>query len=124
MLVFLMEPLVAVGINVLAGHACAGVKNRPVALGALMNILIWLIIGGVIGWLASLVMRTDGQQGILLNIVVGVVGALLGGWLISPLVGAGTINSGDLSLGGLGVSFLGAVILLAIVNLFRRGRAR
>jgi uncharacterized membrane protein YeaQ/YmgE (transglycosylase-associated protein family) len=89
-----------------------------------MNILIWLVIGGVIGWLASLVMRTDGQQGILLNIVVGIVGALLGGWLISPLVGAGTINSGDLSLAGLGVSFLGAVVLLAVVNLFRRGRVR
>jgi uncharacterized membrane protein YeaQ/YmgE (transglycosylase-associated protein family) len=89
-----------------------------------MNILLWLVIGGVIGWLASLVMRTDGQQGILLNIVVGVVGALLGGWLISPMVGAGTINSGDLSLASLGVSFLGAVILLAIVNLFRRGRVR
>lgn len=89
-----------------------------------MNILIWLVIGGVIGWLASLVMRTSGQQGIVLNIVVGIVGALLGGWLISPLVGAGTINSGDLSLASLGVSFLGAVILLAIVNLFRRGSVR
>jgi len=89
-----------------------------------MNILIWLVIGGVIGWLASLVMRTDGQQGIVLNIVVGIVGALLGGWLISPLVGAGTINSGDLSLASLGVSFLGAVVLLAIVNLFRRGSVR
>lgn len=89
-----------------------------------MNILIWLVIGGVIGWLASLVMRTDGQQGIILNVVVGIVGALLGGWLISPLVGAGTINSGDLSLGSIGVSFLGAVILLAIVNLFRRGSVR
>jgi uncharacterized membrane protein YeaQ/YmgE (transglycosylase-associated protein family) len=89
-----------------------------------MNIIIWLIIGGVIGWLASLVMRTDAQQGILLNIVVGIVGALLGGWLISPLVGASTINQGDVSLAGLGVSFLGAVILLAIVNLFRRGRVR
>ena len=89
-----------------------------------MNILIWLVIGGVIGWLASLVMRTNGQQGIVLNIVVGIVGALLGGWLISPLVGAGTINSGDLSLASLGVSFLGAVILLAIVNLFRRGSVR
>ena len=89
-----------------------------------MGFLIWLIVGGVVGWLASLIMRTDGQQGILLNIVVGVIGALLGGWLISPLVGAGTINSGDLSLAGLGVSFLGAVILLAIVNLFRRGRVR
>jgi uncharacterized membrane protein YeaQ/YmgE (transglycosylase-associated protein family) len=89
-----------------------------------MNILLWLVIGGVIGWLASLIMRTDAQQGILLNIVVGIVGALLGGWLISPLVGAGTINQGNLSLASLGVSLLGAIILLAIVNLFRRGRVR
>jgi uncharacterized membrane protein YeaQ/YmgE (transglycosylase-associated protein family) len=89
-----------------------------------MNILIWLVVGGVIGWLASLMMRTDAQQGILLNVVVGIVGALLGGWLISPLLGAGTINSSDFSLAGLGVSVLGAVILLAIVNLFRRGSVR
>jgi uncharacterized membrane protein YeaQ/YmgE (transglycosylase-associated protein family) len=58
-----------------------------------MGFLIWLIIGGIVGWLASLVMRTDGQQGILLNVVVGIVGAFLGGWLISPLVGTGTINA-------------------------------
>ena len=89
-----------------------------------MNILIWLIMGGLIGWLASLLMRTDAQQGIVLNVVVGIIGALVGGWLISPLVGAGTINQNDFSLAGLGVSFLGAVILLAIVNLFRRGRVR
>jgi len=89
-----------------------------------MNFLIWLVVGGVIGWLASLVMRTDAQQGLVLNIVVGIIGALVGGWLISPLVGAGTINQNDFSLAGLGVSFLGAVILLAIVNLFRRGRVR
>jgi uncharacterized membrane protein YeaQ/YmgE (transglycosylase-associated protein family) len=87
-----------------------------------MNILIWLIVGGVIGWLASVIMRS--QEGLLLNIVVGVVGALLGGWLISPLVGAATINQGDFSLAGLGVSLLGAIILLAIVNLFRSGRTR
>jgi uncharacterized membrane protein YeaQ/YmgE (transglycosylase-associated protein family) len=87
-----------------------------------MNILIWLIVGGVIGWLASVIMRT--QEGILLNIVIGIVGALVGGWLISPLVGAGTINQADFSLAGLGVSLLGAVILLAIVNLFRSGRVR
>jgi uncharacterized membrane protein YeaQ/YmgE (transglycosylase-associated protein family) len=87
-----------------------------------MNILIWLIVGGIIGWLASVIMRT--QESILLNIVVGIVGALIGGWLISPLVGAGTINEGDLSIAGLGVSLLGAIILLAIVNLFRTGRAR
>jgi uncharacterized membrane protein YeaQ/YmgE (transglycosylase-associated protein family) len=89
-----------------------------------MNILIWLVVGGVIGWLASLMMRTDAQQGILLNVVVGIIGALLGGWLISPLIGAGTNNQNDFSLAGLGVSFLGAVILLAIVNLFRRGSVR
>jgi uncharacterized membrane protein YeaQ/YmgE (transglycosylase-associated protein family) len=87
-----------------------------------MNLIIWLIVGAVIGWLASIVMRTS--EGILLNIIVGIVGALLGGWLLSPLVGAGTINQGDFSIAGLGVSFLGAVILLAIINLFRRGRAR
>jgi uncharacterized membrane protein YeaQ/YmgE (transglycosylase-associated protein family) len=88
-----------------------------------MGFILWLIVGGVVGWLASLVMRTDGQQGILLNIVVGIVGAFLGGWLISPLVGVGTINSG-ISIGSVVVSLIGAIILLAIVNLFRRGRVR
>jgi uncharacterized membrane protein YeaQ/YmgE (transglycosylase-associated protein family) len=90
----------------------------------MLNIIIWLILGGIIGWLASKVMRTDAEQGIILNVVVGIVGAVLAGWIIAPLVGAGTINQGDFSLGGLIVSFIGAVILLAIVNLFRRGRAR
>ena len=88
-----------------------------------MNLIIWLVVGGVLGWLASLVMKTDGQQGILLNVVVGIVGAFLGGWLISPLVGVGTINQG-ISIGSVVVSLIGAVILLAIVNLFRRGRVR
>jgi uncharacterized membrane protein YeaQ/YmgE (transglycosylase-associated protein family) len=89
-----------------------------------MNIIIWLVMGGIIGWLASLVMRTDGQQGIILNVVVGIVGSLIGGWLLSPLVGAGTVNQGDFSLMGLLVSFGGAVILLLVVNLFRRGSVR
>ena len=88
-----------------------------------MGFIIWLIVGGIVGWLASLVMRTDGQQGMLLNIVVGIVGAFLGGWIISPLVGVGTINDG-ISIGSVIVSLLGAIILLAIVNLFRRGRVR
>ena len=88
-----------------------------------MNFLIWLIVGGIVGWLASLVMKTDASQGILLNVVVGIVGALLGGWLISPLVGVGTINEG-ISIGSILVSLVGAIILLAIVNLFRRGRVR
>ncbi len=89
-----------------------------------MNIIIWLIVGGLIGWIASKIMNTDAQQGIGLNIVVGIVGALLAGWLITPLVGGGTINQGDFSLSGLIISLLGAIVLLAIVNLFRRGRAR
>ena len=87
-----------------------------------MNFIIWLVVGGVIGWLASLVMKRP--EGIILNVVVGIVGAMLGGWLISPLLGAGTINQNDFSLPGLLVSFLGAVILLAIVNLVTRGRTR
>lgn len=89
-----------------------------------MNIIIWLVVGGLIGWLASRIMNTDAQQGIGLNVVVGVIGALLAGWLITPLVGGTTINQGDFSLSGLVVSLLGAIVLLAIVNLFRRGRTR
>ena len=88
-----------------------------------MNLIIWLIVGGIVGWLASLVMRTDAQQGLILNIVVGIVGALVGGFLLSPLFGTSTINQGNFSIAGLGVSLLGAIILLAIVNMFRRGRA-
>jgi uncharacterized membrane protein YeaQ/YmgE (transglycosylase-associated protein family) len=87
-----------------------------------MSIIIWLIVGGIVGWLASLIMRTDGQQGIILNVIVGIVGALLAGWLISPLVGVGTINQG-ISIASIVVSLMGAIILLAIANLFRRGRA-
>ena len=89
-----------------------------------MNFILWLIVGGLIGWIASKIMNTDAQQGIVLNVVVGILGSLLGGWLISPLIGGTTINQGNFSLGGLLVSLLGAVILLAIVNLFRRGRVR
>ncbi len=89
-----------------------------------MNFIIWIVIGGILGWIASMIMRTDAQQGIFLNIVVGIIGALLGGWLLAPLFGTGTINQDDFSLGSLLVSLLGAVILLAIVNLFRRGRVR
>ena len=88
-----------------------------------MGFLIWLIVGGIVGWLASLIMRTDGQQGILLNVIVGIVGAFLGGLIISPLVGVGTINDG-ISIGSIVVSLVGAIVLLAIVNLFRRGRVR
>ena len=89
-----------------------------------MGFILWLIIGGILGWLASIVMRTDAQQGLLLNIIVGIVGAFLGGLLLAPLFGTSTINQGSLNLGSLLTSFLGAVILLAIVNFFRRGTVR
>jgi uncharacterized membrane protein YeaQ/YmgE (transglycosylase-associated protein family) len=89
-----------------------------------MNIIIWLVVGGLIGWVASMIMKTDAQQGVILNVVVGVIGALLGGFLLAPMLGSGTINSNDFSVASLGVSLLGAIILLAIVNLVRRGTAR
>jgi uncharacterized membrane protein YeaQ/YmgE (transglycosylase-associated protein family) len=87
-----------------------------------MNFIIWLIVGGILGWIASLVMKTDAQQGIGLNIVVGIVGALIGGWLIAPMLGTGTINQGDFSISSLIASLIGAIILLAIVGFFRRKR--
>jgi len=90
----------------------------------IMNIVIWLFVGGVIGWLASIMMKTDGQQGIVLNVVVGIVGALLAGWLISPLVGIATINHDAFSMSAMLVSFVGAMILLGIVNLLRGGSFR
>jgi uncharacterized membrane protein YeaQ/YmgE (transglycosylase-associated protein family) len=88
-----------------------------------MGIIILIVVGGILGWLASIVMRTDGQQGILLNVVVGIVGALLGGFLLGPLFNTGSIMDG-VTMPSLLVSFLGAVILLAIVNLVRRGSVR
>jgi uncharacterized membrane protein YeaQ/YmgE (transglycosylase-associated protein family) len=90
----------------------------------MINFIVWLVIGGLIGWVASLIMRTDGQQGVFLNVIVGIIGAALGGWFISPLVGVGTINQDNFSMGALLVSLVGAVILLAIVNLVRRGSPR
>ncbi|MBC9033374.1 GlsB/YeaQ/YmgE family stress response membrane protein [Sphingomonas sp. JC676] len=84
-----------------------------------MGLLIWLVIGGVVGWLASIVMRTDAQQGIFLNIIVGIVGAFIGGLLFG-----GNINSGVITPTTFLVSLVGAIILLAIVNLVRRGAVR
>jgi len=85
-----------------------------------INFIVWLVLGALVGWLASMVMRTDAQQGAILNIVVGIIGAMIGGFLL----GGPTINNSGLNLTALVVSFIGAVILLAIVNLVRRGRVR
>lgn len=89
----------------------------------MLNFIIWIVLGAIVGWLASIVMHTNAEQGTLADIVVGIVGAFLAGLLLTPLFGVGTINQGDFSIPGLIMSFLGAVILLAIVKFFRRGTA-
>ena len=86
----------------------------------LVSLIIWLVIGGVIGWLASIVMRRDAQQGILLNIVVGIAGSFIGGFLFSRFL-AGFLSGWPLSIVS---ALLGAVLLLLVINLFTRGRAR
>lgn len=90
----------------------------------MINFLVWIIVGGLIGWIASMMMRTDAQQGLFLNIVVGIVGAFIAGMFLTPLFGVPTINENVFSVAAMAVSLLGAVILLAVVNLFRRGAVR
>ena len=91
----------------------------------MINFILWLLFGALVGWLASIVMRTEAQQGALLKIVVGIVGAFIGGFLFNLLGGGGSnINNSDFSLGALLVSFVGAVVLLGIINLVRRGTVR
>jgi uncharacterized membrane protein YeaQ/YmgE (transglycosylase-associated protein family) len=90
-----------------------------------INFILWLLFGALVGWLASMVMRTDAQQGALLNIIVGIIGALLGGFIFRSLgLDGSNINNSDFSLSALLVAFVGAVILLGIVNLVRRGSVR
>ena len=85
-----------------------------------MGIIIWLIVGGVCGWLASMIMRTDAQQGVFLNIIVGIVGAAIAGFLL----GGGASLNQHITVESFLYSLLGAVVLLAIVNLVRRGSVR
>ena len=89
-----------------------------------MNFIIWVVIGGILGWVASMIMHTNAQQGMVLNVVVGIIGALLGGWLLAPLFGTGTINQNDFSLSSLLISLIGAVLLLGAVNMVKRGTPR
>ena len=90
-----------------------------------MGLIVALIVGGIIGWLASIVMRTDAQQGILLNVIVGIVGSLVGSFLLGPLLGApGNILNAPFNIMTLIAALIGAIILLAAINLFRRGKVR
>ena len=88
-----------------------------------MGILIAIIVGGVAGWIASMIMARDASMGIILNVIVGIVGALLGNWLIAPLLGfGGSIQS--FNFPGFAIAVIGAVVLLGIMNLIQRGRVR
>ena len=83
-----------------------------------MDIIIWLVVGGLAGWIASMIMKTDAQMGMLANIVVGIVGALLGGWLVG-LFGV-EVADGQLNIPSILTAILGAVVLLAILKAVRR----
>jgi uncharacterized membrane protein YeaQ/YmgE (transglycosylase-associated protein family) len=90
-----------------------------------MNIILMLIVGGLIGWIASIIMRTNAQQGWLMNVVIGIVGAFIGGAIFWILPGSSeTINQGNFSIWSLLVSLLGAIVLLAIVGFFQRRSTR
>lgn len=89
----------------------------------IMNFIIWIVVGGVLGWVVNLVMGSNRQQGAVLNIIVGIVGALLAGLVLSPLLGMGTIIDSGFSVGKLFVALIGVIILLVISNFFRRGIA-
>jgi uncharacterized membrane protein YeaQ/YmgE (transglycosylase-associated protein family) len=85
----------------------------------MINFIIWIIAGALIGWVASLIMRTNSRQGLIADIIVGIVGAFVGGYFLSPLFNSSTINEGNFSIPALLVSLGGAIILLAISKLFR-----
>jgi uncharacterized membrane protein YeaQ/YmgE (transglycosylase-associated protein family) len=89
-----------------------------------MGFITWLVVGGLIGWLASVAMKMDAEQDQLLTVIVGIVGAFVGGFLLGPLLGARQVIGGDYGPGALLASLAGAVVLLAIVIAFRRPSTR
>ena len=85
----------------------------------MINFIIWIIAGALIGWLASIIMKTNSRQGLIADIIVGIVGAFVAGYFLSPLFNVSTINESNYSIPALLVSLGGAIILLAISKLFR-----
>ena len=81
-----------------------------------MGIILWIVFGALVGWIASLVMNTDSQQGAVLNIVIGIVGAVIGGWLMSVVGESGVTG---FNLYSFGVALVGAVVLISAVKLLR-----
>lgn len=90
----------------------------------MINFIIWIVMGAIIGWLASMIMRTNAQQGLLLDIIVGIVGSFIGGWLARLFGVATSADLNEFNIMSLLFALLGAIVLLAIVNLFRRGSVR
>ena len=90
----------------------------------MVNFIVWIIAGAIIGWIASMIMGTNGQQGTILDIVVGIVGAFIAGIVLTPMFGISTINQSNFSFPALLVSLVGAILLLAVVKLLRRGGMR
>ena len=88
----------------------------------IINIIGWIIVGALAGWIASMVMRRDASMGAVANIIVGIIGAFVGGWVVS-LFGV-DVSTGELTIPSILTAILGAIIVLAIVNLFRRGSVR
>ena len=82
-----------------------------------MNFLVWIVFGGIAGWIASLIMGTDAQQGIILNVLVGIGGAVIGGWIMSFL-GSGSVSG--FNLYSLVVAVIGAIVLITIVRVLRK----
>lgn len=89
-----------------------------------MSIIITLILGGLAGWIASIILNRNEGMGVLLNVVVGIVGAFLANWIISPLLGLPAAELDELSASGFIMSVIGAIVLLALVNLFTRKSIR
>lgn len=82
-----------------------------------MGIILWIIFGALVGWVASLIMKTDAEQGAMLNIVIGIVGAVLGGWIMSFFGGSGVTG---FNISSFVVALLGAVVLIFVVKAVRR----
>jgi uncharacterized membrane protein YeaQ/YmgE (transglycosylase-associated protein family) len=90
----------------------------------MINFSIWIIIGGLLGWIATLMMRTNAYPVVFVNVLVGIMGAFIAGMFLTPLFGVDTINHDDFSTGAMLVSFLGGIIMLAVLGLFRRRAVR
>lgn len=83
-----------------------------------VNLLVWIIVGAIAGWLASIVMKTNRQQGLLTDIIVGIIGGFIGGFILNALnVGGGVTG---LNLASILTAFIGAVVLLALIRMVQR----